>query len=96
MKRMFIRGLQGMFTKLIILLTFLIYPSLNFSQVYQINNQEVTTRVILDNEYIVISKFKSDSGNFISTQGGYIRKVNNIISFVNIPCNPLINIRFIM
>ena len=86
MKRMFIRGLQGMFTKLIILLTFLIYPSLNFSQVYQINNQEVTTRVILDNEYIVISKFKSDSGNFISTLGGYYQ-LNEGVYEINLEFN---------
>ncbi len=65
MKGVFISGLQGMYTKLIILLTFLIYPSLNFSQVYQIKNEEVTTRVILDKEYIVLSKFQSESGNFI-------------------------------
>ena len=86
MKRMFIRGLQGMFTKLIILLTFLIYPSLNFSQVYQINNQEVTTRVILDNEYIVISKFKSDSGNFISTLGGFYQ-LNEGVYEINLEFN---------
>ena len=75
-----------MFTKLIILLTFLIYPSLNFSQVYQINNQEVTTRVILDNEYIVISKFKSDSGNFISTLGGYYQ-LNEGVYEINLEFN---------
>tara|TARA_Y100000389_G_scaffold71138_1_gene67874 strand:- start:202 stop:888 length:687 start_codon:yes stop_codon:yes gene_type:complete len=86
MKGMFIRGLQGMFTKLTILLTFLIYPSLNFSQVYQINNQEVTTRVILDNEYIVISKFKSDSGNFISTLGGYYQ-LNKGVYEINLEFN---------
>ncbi|RZO99680.1 MAG: hypothetical protein EVA40_03145, partial [Flavobacteriales bacterium] len=73
MKGVFISGLQGMYTKLIILLTFLIYPSLNFSQVYQIKNEEVTTRVILDKEYIVLSKFESESGNFISTLGGYYK-----------------------
>ena len=66
MKGVFISGLQGMYTKLIILLTFLIYPSLNFSQVYQIKNEEVTTRVILDKEYIVLSKFESESGKFVS------------------------------
>ena len=58
MKGVFINGLQGIFNKLIIMLIFLIYPSLNFSQVYQIKNEEVTTRVILDKEYIVLSKFE--------------------------------------
>jgi hypothetical protein len=71
MKGLFIRGLQGIFNKLIIMLIFLIYPSLNFSQVYHIDNEDYISRVILDNEYVVISKFKSDSGNFISTLGGY-------------------------
>ncbi len=86
MKRMFIRGLQGMFTKLIILLTFLIYPSLNFSQVYHIDNEEDISRVILDNEYIVISKFKSDSGNFISTLGGYYQ-LNEGVYEINLEFN---------
>ncbi|MBT3685280.1 MAG: hypothetical protein HOG40_06330 [Cryomorphaceae bacterium] len=68
---MFIKGLQGLCEKPILILAFLIYPFLNFSQVYHIDNEEDISRVILDNEYIVISKFKSDSGNFISTLGGY-------------------------
>ena len=68
---MFIKGLQRLCEKPILILVFLIYPFLNFSQVYQIDNEEDISRVILDNEYIVISKFKSDSGNFISTLGGY-------------------------
>jgi hypothetical protein len=73
MKGLFIRGLQGIFNKLIIILTFLIYPSLNFSQVYQVDNDEVTTRVILDNEYIVLSKFETESGKFVSTIGGFYK-----------------------
>jgi len=68
---MFIKGLQRLCEKPILILVFLIYPFLNFSQVYQIDNEEDISRVILDNEYVVISKFKSDSGNFISTLGGY-------------------------
>ena len=73
MKGLFIRGLQGIFNKLIIILTFLIYPSWNFSQVYQVDNDEVTTRVILDNEYIVLSKFETESGKFVSTIGGFYK-----------------------
>ena len=65
------KGLQRLCEKPILILVFLIYPFLNFSQVYHIDNEEDISRVILDNEYIVISKFKSDSGNFISTLGGY-------------------------
>ena len=66
-----IKGLQRLCEKPILILVFLIHPSLNFSQVYNVDNEEDISRVILDNEYIVISKFKSDSGNFISTLGGY-------------------------
>jgi hypothetical protein len=68
---MFIKGLQRLCEKPILILVFLIYPFLNFSQVYHIDNEDYISRVILDNEYVVISKFKSDSGNFISTLGGY-------------------------
>ena len=67
----FIKGLQRLCEKLNLILIFIIYPSLNFSQVYNIDNGEDISRVILDHEYVVISKFKSDSGNFISTLGGY-------------------------
>ena len=91
MKGVFISGLQGMYTKLIILL-FLIYPSLNFSQVYQIDNEEVTTRVILDSEYLVLSKFESESWNFISTLGGYYKpgeflNLNDDVYDVNLEFN---------
>ena len=71
MMYMFIKGLQRLCENLILILVFLIYPFLNFSQVYHIDNEQDISRVILDNEYIVISKFKSDSGKFISTIGGY-------------------------
>ena len=71
MMHIFIKGLQRLCKKLILILVFLIYPFLNLSQVYHIDNEEHISRVILDNEYLVISKFKSDSGNFISTLGGY-------------------------
>jgi hypothetical protein len=91
MKGMLIRGLQGIYTELIIL-TFLTYPSLNFSQVYQIDNEEVTTRVILDSEYLVLSKFESESGNFISTLGGYYKpgeflNLNDDVYDVNLEFN---------
>jgi len=68
---MLIKGSQSLCKKPIFVLAFLIYPCLSFSQVYNINNEEDTIRIILDDEYIVISNFKSDSGNFISTLGGY-------------------------
>ena len=92
MKGLFIRGLQGIFNKLIIILTFLIYPSLNFSQVYQVDNDEVTTRVILDNEYILLSKFSTESGKFVSTIGcfyntGDFLNLNDDVYDVNLEFN---------
>ena len=83
---MFIKGLQRLCEKPILILAFLIYPFLNFSQVYHIDNEEDISRVILDNEYIVISKFKSDSGNFISTLGGYYQ-LNEGVYEINLEFN---------
>ena len=82
----FIKGFQGICKKIILVLAFLIYPSLNFSQVYNVDNEEDISRVILDNEYIVISKFKSDSGNFISTLGGYYQ-LNEGVYEINLEFN---------
>ena len=81
-----IKGLQRLFEKPILILVFLIYPSLSFSQVYNVDNEEDISRVILDNEYIVISKFKSDSGNFISTLGGYYQ-LNEGVYEINLEFN---------
>ena len=83
---MFIKGFQGLCKKIILILVFLMYPSFNFSQVYHIDNEEDISRVILDNEYIVISKFKSDSGNFISTLGGYYQ-LNKGVYEINLEFN---------
>ena len=83
---MFIKGFQGLCKKLILILVFLMYPSFNFSQVYHIDNEEDISRVILDNEYIVISKFKSDSGNFISTLGGFYQ-LNEGVYEINLEFN---------
>ena len=83
---MFIKGFQGLCKKLILILVFLMYPSFNFSQVYHVDNEEDISRVILDNEYIVISKFKLDSGNFISTQGGYYQ-LNEGVYEINLEFN---------
>ena len=47
----FIRGFQGLFENHILLLAFLICPFLNFSQVYQIDNEQDISRIILDDEY---------------------------------------------
>ena len=81
-----IKGFQRLCEKPILILVFLIYPSLNFSQVYNVDNEEDISRVILDNEYIVISKFKSDSGNFISTLGGYYQ-LNEGVYEINLEFN---------
>ena len=81
-----IKGLQRLCEKPILILVFLIYSSLNFSQVYNVDNEEDISRVILDNEYIVISKFKSASGNFISTLGGYYQ-LNEGVYEINLEFN---------
>ena len=82
----FIKGLQRLSEKSKLILVFLIYPSLNFSQVYNVENEEDISRFVLDNEYIVISKFKSDSGNFISTLGGYYQ-LNEGVYEINLEFN---------
>lgn len=86
MMHIFIKGLQRLCKKLILILAFLIHPFLSFSQVYNIDNEEDISRVILDDEYIVISKFKSDSGNFISTLGGYYQ-LNEGVYEINLEFN---------
>ena len=82
----FIKGLQRLCKKLILILAFLIHSFLSFSQVYNIDNEEDISRVILDDEYILISKFKSDSGNFISTLGGYYQ-LNEGVYEINLEFN---------
>ena len=86
MMHIFIKGLQRLCKKLILILVFLIHPFLSFSQVYNIDNEEDISRVILDDEYILISKFKSDSGNFISTLGGYYQ-LNEGVYEINLEFN---------
>ena len=44
MMYMFIKGLQRLCEKSILILVFLIHPSLNFSQVYNIDNEEDISR----------------------------------------------------
>lgn len=67
------RQSQEIFIKSLLILIFLINPIQNFGQVYQVDKNGISTRVILDKEYIVLSKFESESGNFISTLGGYYK-----------------------
>ena len=67
------RQSQEIFIKSLLILIFLINPIQNFGQVYQVDKNGISTRVILDKDYIVLSKFESESGNFISTLGGYYK-----------------------
>ena len=67
------RQSQEIFIKPLLILIFLINPIQNFGQVYKVDKDGISTRVILDKEYIVLSKFESESGNFISTLGGYYK-----------------------
>ena len=73
MKHTEVRQSQEVFIKSLLILIFLINPIQNFGQVYKVDKDGISTRVILDKEYIVLSKFESESGNFISTLGGYYK-----------------------
>ena len=86
------RQSQEIFIKSLLILIFLINPIQNFGQVYQVDKNGISTRVILDNDYIVLSKFESESGNFISTLGGYYKpgeslNLNEYVYDVNLEFN---------
>ena len=78
MKHSEFRQSQEIFIKSLLILIFLINPIQNFGQVYQVDKNGISTRVILDKDYIVLSKFESESGNFISTLGGYYKPVESL------------------
>ena len=78
MKHSEFRQSQEIFIKSLLILIFLINPIQNFGQVYQVDKNGISTRVILDNDYIVLSKFESESGNFISTLGGYYKPLESL------------------
>lgn len=73
MKHTEVRQSKEVLIKSLLILIFLINPIQNFGQVYKVDKDGISTRVILDKEYIVLSKFESESGNFISTLGGYYK-----------------------
>lgn len=70
MKHLILKGLTAF---LLLLFT----PVLIYSQVYETQNENKITRIIFDNEYIVVSNFKASSGEFLSTLGGYFEKEEN-------------------
>src|SRR6056300_1742474 len=83
---------QEIFIKSLLILIFLINSIQNFGQVYQVDKNGISTRVILDKDYIVLSKFESESGNFISTLGGYYKpgeslNLNEYVYDVNLEFN---------
>lgn len=87
-----LRQSQEIFIKSLLILIFLINPIQNFGQVYQVDKNGISTRVILDKDYIVLSKFESESGNFISTLGGYYKpgeslNLNEYVYDVNLEFN---------
>ena len=91
MKHTEVRQSQEVFIKSLLLI-FLINPIQNFGQVYKVDKDGISTRVILDKEYIVLSKFESESGNFISTLGGYYKpgeslNLNEYVYDVNLEFN---------
>ena len=86
------RQSQEIFIKSLLILIFLINPIQNFGQVYKVDKDGISTRVILDKDYIVLSKFESESGNFISTLGGYYKpgeslNLNEYVYDVNLEFN---------
>ena len=86
------RQSQEIFIKSLLILIFLINPIQNFGQVYQVDKNGISTGVILDKDYIVLSKFESESGNFISTLGGYYKpgeslNLNEYVYDVNLEFN---------
>lgn len=92
MKHSELRQSQEIFIKSLLILIFLINPIQNFGQVYQVDKNGISTRVILDKDYIVLSKFESESGNFISTLGGYYKpgeslNLNEYVYDVNLEFN---------
>lgn len=92
MKHSEFRQSQEIFIKSLLILIFLINPIQNFGQVYQVDKNGISTRVILDKDYIVLSKFESESGNFISTLGGYYKpgeslNLNEYVYDVNLEFN---------
>ena len=92
MKHSELRQSQKIFIKSLLILIFLINPIQNFGQVYQVDKNGISTRVILDKDYIVLSKFESESGNFISTLGGYYKpgeslNLNEYVYDVNLEFN---------
>ena len=92
MKHSELRQSQEIFIKSLLILIFLINPIQNFGQVYQVDKNGISTRVILDKDYIVLSKFESESGNFISTLGGYYKpgeflNLNDDVYDVNLEFN---------
>ena len=91
MKHTEVRQSQEVFIKSLLLI-FLINPIQNFGQVYKVDKDGISTRVILDKDYIVLSKFESESGNFISTLGGYYKpgeslNLNEYVYDVNLEFN---------
>ena len=92
MKHTEVRQSQEVFINSLLILIFLINPIQNFGQVYKVDKDGISTRVILDKEYIVLSKFESESGNFISTLGGYYKpgeslNLNEYVYDVNLEFN---------
>ena len=78
MKHTEVKQSQEVLIKSLLILIFLINPIQNFGQVYKVDKDGISTRVILDKEYIVLSKFESESGNFISTLGGYYKPLESL------------------
>ena len=65
--------------KIILNLTIIIFTVTTYSQsdVYSYSENDIINRVIIDNNYLVMTSYKVDSNKFIKTIGGFYNKEGN-------------------
>ena len=65
--------------KIILNLTIIIFTVTTYSQsdVYSYSENGIINRIIIDNNYLVMTSYKVDSNKFIKTIGGFYNKQGN-------------------
>ena len=65
--------------KIILNLTIIIFTVTTYSQsnVYSYSENGIINRIIIDNNYLVMTSYKADSNEFIKTIGGFYNKQGN-------------------
>ena len=65
--------------KIILNLTIIIFTITTYSQsdVYSYSENDIINRIIIDNNYLVMTSYKVDSNKFIKTIGGFYNKEGN-------------------